>query len=146
MTTERHAPFIMRLPRAACCIPPPVGHGNRMWLAQPFVVIPAERLKAREPGSKDPCSAFSSDAGVLGSRIGSLARAVRDDNRTVGGRNPDAIALPCDGPAFQGMEQVAMAAPKPLMERQRARYLHDCRHRPNPVRQGAQVIVPTVVP
>ena len=43
-------------------------------------VIPAERLKAREPGPKNPCCAFNSDARVHGSRIGSLKRAVRDDN------------------------------------------------------------------
>jgi hypothetical protein len=35
-------------------------------------VIPAERLQAREPGSMYPCRAMISEAGVLGSRIGSL--------------------------------------------------------------------------
>src|SRR5262245_58562752 len=51
------------------------------------VVIPAERRQAREPGSKCPGASRSSIAertsntGGLGSRIGSLARAVRDDNR-----------------------------------------------------------------
>jgi len=36
------------------------------------IVIPAERLQAREPGSMYPCRAMISEVGVLGSRIGSL--------------------------------------------------------------------------
>src|SRR2546421_9323232 len=35
-------------------------------------VIPAERRQAREPGPKNPCLGLISDAGILGSRIGSL--------------------------------------------------------------------------
>ena len=38
------------------------------------LVIPAERLQAREPGPMCPCLALISDAGVHGSRIGSRAR------------------------------------------------------------------------
>jgi L-2-hydroxycarboxylate dehydrogenase (NAD+) len=34
--------------------------------------IPAERRQAREPGPKNPCLGLISDAGILGSRIGSL--------------------------------------------------------------------------
>jgi hypothetical protein len=40
-------------------------------------VIPAERRQAREPGPKNPCLALVSDAGVHGSRIGSLALEAR---------------------------------------------------------------------
>ena len=80
------------------------------------VVIPAERPKAREPGlrppegsvalsfatsygpqagSKSPCAASISDAGVPGSRIVSLGaqarpRAVRDDKR---GRMSESTAI-----------------------------------------------------
>jgi len=47
------------------------------------IVIPAERLQAREPGPMNPCRAFPSDTGVLRSRIGSpriKSGGVRDDN------------------------------------------------------------------
>src|SRR5262245_48254961 len=44
-------------------------------------VIPAERRKAREPGSKYPCRAGLTDAGVLGSRVSPLSRLARDDSR-----------------------------------------------------------------
>src|SRR2546422_9705497 len=47
--------------------------GRAIAYDTPFrFVIPAERRQAREPGPKNPCLGLISDAGILGSRIGSL--------------------------------------------------------------------------
>src|SRR5215207_5202191 len=60
---------------------PEAGTGSAFDVQCLAIVIPAERLQAREPGPKYPCGASFQDAGVPGSRIGSLTRAVRDDDR-----------------------------------------------------------------
>src|SRR2546429_7699432 len=52
-------------------IPPPRGRAIAYDTTFRFV-IPAERRQAREPGPKNPCLGLISDAGILGSRIGSL--------------------------------------------------------------------------
>jgi hypothetical protein len=67
--------------------------------------IPAERRQAREPGPKNPCLGLISDAGILGSRIGSLCSPSGMTTRKAA-KKSYAIALPRRG-------EVEQAAPFP---------------------------------
>src|SRR3989449_9045473 len=61
-------------------------------------VIPAERRQAREPGPKNSCLGLISDAGILGSRIGSLRSPAGMTTRKAA-KKSYAIALPERGRA-----------------------------------------------
>jgi hypothetical protein len=60
------------------------------------IVIPAERLQAREPGSTNPFITFISEAGVHGSRIGSLgAQARREPSGMTAARHQIQMEFSC---------------------------------------------------
>src|SRR2546430_4309125 len=64
---------------------PPPERGRAIAYDTTFrFVIPAERRQAREPGPKNPCLGLISDAGILGSRIGSLRPPARVATRKAG--------------------------------------------------------------
>src|SRR5207253_5780535 len=81
----------------ACRLLHPPERGRAIAYGTTFrFVIPAERRQAREPGPKNPCLGLISDAGILGSRIGSL-RSPSGMTTRKAAKKSYAIALPFGG-------------------------------------------------